>query len=372
MYKRPLIRKKYTFSAVLRMLADKLMRKEGPLSVNLAPTSEPAEFISLTDPADWSGLPSDSTQEDLFEKLEEYDLRGLGGAGYPVAKKLRAALDNAEQGTVLIINAAECDPGLQHDQWILEHRKEALEEVIKLLRKILPLRQVYLVRKETKSSLDLNGAVSVNLPDIYPAGEEKQAVKYVLGCEVGKDEYPSDHGIWIQNVQSLLSLHPILCGRNPPRYLTMANLDSGKAFIAECQNGTPVEQLAERVFGTDSSRSIYVGGGVMQAARAVPDQRVDAQINLIAVGDAAEFPEKSCRGCGQCSRYCPAGIDVQKVVEQEKAAHPDSAGTSSAAAASANSVSEEIRSSCLSCGLCSYICPAGKDLSSLIQGTPAH
>jgi len=102
----------------------------------------------------------------------------------------------------------------------------------------------------------------------------------------------------------------------------------------------------------------------MQAAEAELGQRVDAQINLIAAGDAAEFPGKSCRGCGQCTRYCPAGIDIKKIVKQEKSAHVDASHT-----ASAYIVSDEIRNSCLSCGLCSYICPAGKDLCSLIQGT---
>ena len=89
----------------------------------------------------------------------------------------------------------------------------------------------------------------------------------------------------------------------------------------------------------------------MQASEVHTDQVLSAKINLLAVGSVPDFQDSPCRNCGQCSRYCPAGIDVQQLVSSKE------------------TITDDVRRTCLSCGLCSYICPAGKDLCSYIEAS---
>src|SRR6266849_8131378 len=50
----------------------------------------------------------------LIKMTERVDLRGRGGAAFPVARKLAAVQDAArtrKRAPVVIVNAAECEPG---------------------------------------------------------------------------------------------------------------------------------------------------------------------------------------------------------------------------------------------------------------------
>lgn len=62
---------------------------------------------------------------DIISKIKKADLRGRGGAGFPVAIKwqgVKNALDkNKKASYYVIINAAEGEPGVKKDVYILEH-----------------------------------------------------------------------------------------------------------------------------------------------------------------------------------------------------------------------------------------------------------
>jgi NADH:ubiquinone oxidoreductase subunit F (NADH-binding) len=62
---------------------------------------------------------------DLIAKIKKADLRGRGGAGFPVALKWQAVKDNLTKNSkakyYIVINAAEGEPGVGKDKYILEH-----------------------------------------------------------------------------------------------------------------------------------------------------------------------------------------------------------------------------------------------------------
>lgn len=351
MHKQPLIRKHYGFKDYLHIAMDVLLRRRGPKPLHIPPFAEQETFVSLADPGDWGVLASSISREELYGSLKYHDLRGYGGAGFPVARKLEAAERHADRGMTLIINGVECDPGLLHDAWILEHRKQELVAVISMLQNSLDIRQVYLVHSEGMKNLELDNAVCVSVPDRYPAGEQKHVVRFLLGLELDEREHPSDYGIWVQNVQTILNMYRILSGKPQLRYLTMVDLDSRKSTVVECTDGISVEDLMESVPGFDDRRHVYWGGGFMQASEVQADQLLSANINLIAVGTVPDVHDTPCRNCGQCSRYCPVGIDVQQLVNSK------------------DPMADDVRKSCLSCGVCSYVCPAGKDVCSFVEAS---
>jgi NADH:ubiquinone oxidoreductase subunit F (NADH-binding)/ferredoxin len=62
------------------------------------------------------------TLDQLIEMAERVDLRGRGGAAFPVARKLRAVLQSARQRrkrTVVLVNATEGEPGSAKDTMLL-------------------------------------------------------------------------------------------------------------------------------------------------------------------------------------------------------------------------------------------------------------
>lgn len=63
---------------------------------------------------------------DLMAKIIEADLRGRGGAGFPVALKWQAVIGNLKKDNkakyYLVINAAEGEPGVRKDAYILENQ----------------------------------------------------------------------------------------------------------------------------------------------------------------------------------------------------------------------------------------------------------
>ena len=60
------------------------------------------------------------TSEKVCELMEQSELRGRGGAGYPTGKKWKVALETAGEQKYMICNAEESDPGAFMDRALIE------------------------------------------------------------------------------------------------------------------------------------------------------------------------------------------------------------------------------------------------------------
>ena len=350
MSRRPLIRKNYTGAGRLKLIFQKIVYGKRGRTLTIPAFAEETDFIPLWGNGAVQTLPESIDEERLLQLLEKNDLRGAGGGGYPAALKLRKVLAADCRAPVLIINAAECDPGLRHDGWILKNRKKEIEAVIATLTRSLKLRKVYIAAGPEYGGSGFEGAVTAEVSSGYPAGEERRMLESVLGLSPDSYRYPSDLGIWVQNVQTILQIGDILSGRRPVKYITAVNLNEARAAVVECSPDEEIGPAARRAGLGDAE--LFAGGGIMQAGPADAADSLSPEINLIAAGRAADFDGGKCLGCGSCSIHCPAGIDVQKTA---------------AAVLDGVEIAAETARRCLSCGSCSYLCPAGIDLCSLIK-----
>lgn len=70
----------------------------------------------------------------LIAKIKQADLRGRGGAGFPVASKWQAIKDNLDKNSktkyYIVVNAGEGEPGVRKDAYILEHHAGTVLEGI--------------------------------------------------------------------------------------------------------------------------------------------------------------------------------------------------------------------------------------------------
>lgn len=73
--------------------------------------------------------------QSLLEKIEKANLKGRGGAGFPVAIKWKAIINKLKKDPkssyYLVINAAEGEPGVRKDAYILENELETFLRGVK-------------------------------------------------------------------------------------------------------------------------------------------------------------------------------------------------------------------------------------------------
>lgn len=269
----------------------------------------------------------------LVNLLMSNNIQGQGGAAFPLLKKIESLPNN---NRVLIVNGAECDPGLFHDKWIMDTYNNELDSAVKYLIDNLGINDAYFA---SKSDRKFNNIEHVKLKDFFPVGYEKTLIKEVLGVDVPKDKHPTDMGFLIINVQTLLQVFYIKTGvKDFTRYITLGDLDSNSAKVIGIKNNETIDKVLED--NDIKARRVFVGGGLMYGAVANKETVINNKINSIFYGKPAKYKESpQCSLCGLCSRVCPAGINPQL---------------------------EKKGSDCIKCGACSYVCLAGRNLMSRI------
>lgn len=293
--------------------------------------------------------------EELQKLLEEAELTGMSGNGFLVGKKIERLKQRKSAG-ILIVNGVECEPGLIHDRWLLEHYREQINGGIQILQQALSFDRCILAysmdreeqRRRKKRKTEKYEVCHV--PAVYPMGEEHFLIKQVLGIEIPKEEHPVEHGILILNVQTVLQIYNIVSGTyEKGRYVTVANLDTGEAKVIYAIAGEKIRQRLQKIYPVNASAGYYAGGGMMRAHQITDEDVFTDQICFVAVGSPADISNKQpCKGCGNCNRKCPVGVDIREIVKRrEKDIRADISGLG--------------LEKCVHCGSCTFFCRAGKD-----------
>ena len=132
--------------------------------------------------------------------------------------------------------------------------------------------------------------------------------------------------------------------------MTAANLATGIAKPAYVGADTDIAELLKKAFGDETGCKPYSGNGLMGAHVTEKNESCDIQ-SLAALVPAALGAgisnENTCKGCGACTRKCPMGIDVKKIVRlREKTPDADISGLNADA--------------CIHCGSCVWFCHGNK------------
>ncbi|SFR72139.1 4Fe-4S dicluster domain-containing protein [Anaeromicropila populeti] len=308
-------------------------------------------FVDLSEEKHKDGQNINTKEESLLDRIKQSGLTGMSGNGFSVYKKLEEVIKSTASEKVLIINGAECDPGLIHDEWLLRNRMDEIIEGSKIVSSLIKARKVYLAVKIENIGRVSGMEVKV-LPNKYPVGAEKVVIKHVLNVELSRGEIPVHKGILVMNVQTVIAIGQIQKGTylNNTRYITAADCTNGIAKAVRVDYGMSVEEVAAKVLGEKKEKKIYLGGGVMDAHLLKNGETITETINFVGYGSGITYNnEAKCRKCGACSRNCPMGIKVIKIVRHyDKKLKLDK-----------EAFSPDL---CLKCGACSFVCPAGKNV----------
>ncbi|MBE6063767.1 MAG: 4Fe-4S dicluster domain-containing protein [Clostridium butyricum] len=296
-------------------------------------------------------------KKDLLLEIEKAQLTGMSGNGFPTYKKLKAVLESSSENRVVIINGAECDPGLIHDEWLIRNRLDDIILGSKLISDMIGANDVFLATRLKKGFESIEGIKVKPLPNRYPMGAENILIKQTLGIELDKNVIPVSVGILVINVQTVIRIAEIYKGvyLKNSRYITVADYVEGEAKVVRVGYDSNAQDILEKVFGKQNNKVKYLGGGVMNAHEMNKEDKIGPKVNFIGYGEQTNYDQASkCKKCRRCSKNCPMGIKVHKIISAyEKKQEIDAKiyGTEN----------------CINCGTCTFVCAAGKNTMKIVN-----
>ncbi|MEG0228033.1 MAG: proline reductase-associated electron transfer protein PrdC, partial [Lachnospiraceae bacterium] len=224
---------------------------------------------------------------------------GMGGAGFPTGVKLGADL----KGGYVLVNAAECEPGLAHN---VKQMEENIEMTIRGLKYCMEMsnasKGVFAIKAKHAKTVEIireaikgEDGISIHLlPDIYPMGEERAIVREVLGKLLDPTQLPSAADAIVVNVETILRVAEAIELRKPcfSKNLTViGKLNGGNEphIFMDVPVGTSVGELIERAGGIEEPYGEIVMGGPFTGKSVTEDAPITKTTGGIIV--TVEFPD---------------------------------------------------------------------------------
>jgi Na+-translocating ferredoxin:NAD+ oxidoreductase RnfC subunit len=264
----------------------------------------------------------------LLEKIANAGVVGCGGAGFPTATKFNATAE------YLIINAAECEPLLKTDHFVMKHfAKEcvtAIQEVGKLVsaeKLIIATKAYYTAEIEAleKAIKELGASVEVfKMENFYPAGDEQTMVFEVTGRTVPPGGIPLNVGCVVSNISTMLNVYYAMSDQTVThKYLTVTGAVSNPTIVY-VPIGTSFEECLTLASGATISDFMYINGGPMMGKvgshEDFSSEVVTKTTSGIIITEKREFlyelfekemqqvitkARSSCIQCRLCTELCP-------------------------------------------------------------------
>ncbi|EID4417516.1 electron transport complex subunit RsxC [Vibrio vulnificus] len=308
----------------------------------------------------------------LLDVIRMAGISGMGGAGFPTAKKIQSGLGRTE---ILIVNAAECEPYITADDKLLQEHAEEVLQGIEIVEHILQPKLTIIGIEDNKpeaikaleSAAQNRDIVIRVIPTKYPSGGEKQLIKVLTNKEVPAGGIPADIGILVQNVGSLYAIKRAVIDGEPMvnRVVTLTGNTFETPRNVWVPLGTPVHALLEQ-FGYQADKKLprlIMGGPMMGFSLPHANVPITKTSNCILAPTRKEISpagyEMECIRCGACAEACPASLLPQQLQWHAKAEEFDKC--------------EELNlKDCIECGACAFVCPSEIPLVSYYRQAKAE
>lgn len=303
------------------------------------------------------------SQQEIFDRIKNAGIVGLGGACFPTHVKLMPPKDCKID--TLIINAAECEPFLTANHRLMLEYPDQIIVGIRIMLKALGIEYAVIGIEENKpdaialmraKTSMVSGMEVVPLKMKYPQGGEKQLIEAVTGRRVPPPPaLPVSVGCVVQNIGTVFAVYEAVQKRKPliERIVTVTGKSVQNPSNLKVRLGTPISQLIEAAGGLPEDTSKIVSGGPMMGrpllGTDVPVVKGTSGILMIPESDAVRHKERTCIRCGKCITACPMGLEPYLLAVASEMEDWERA-------------EENWIMSCIECGCCQSTCPSRRPL----------
>ena len=293
---------------------------------------------------------SNYSKEEFIELLKTSEITGLGGSDFPTFLKY----NTDSKINYLLVNGVECEPYISCDKVVMSKYMEKILEAVDAILEIMKIKKAYIVVKSSniESQKVINKYINTYpniklalMPDMYPAGWERNVVEVVLHKKY--DKYPVEVGAIVSNVSTIYAIYDMLKYNTPltERIITITGTGIRKPSNIKVKIGTKLSEIIENIEGyKDIKKPIFIAGGPMMGSSLPSDNLiVTKDLNCVLVIDDIELTNYPCIKCGKCTNVCPVHllpVMIMNNIGNEK------------------KLKELMPQKCIECGLCSYICPS--------------
>lgn len=253
-------------------------------------------------------IKADEEQKDEFipikkgEKLDmikEAGVVGMGGAGFPTGVKIGTDLE----GGYILINAAECEPGLRQNILQIEAEADKIVRGVKYVMEVSnAAKAIFAIKKKNEKAIQILKAAIKDepeisiflLPDIYPMGEERAVVRETLGIELDPTQLPSAANAVVINSETCSRVAEAIDECKPcysKNVTVRGKLVGGNEehVFMDVPVGTSVGDLIERAGGIDGEYGEIIMGGPFTGKSTTEDAPITKTTGGILV--TVEFPD---------------------------------------------------------------------------------
>lgn len=258
-------------------------------------------------------------QETPLDLIEEAGIVGLGGAGFPTYVKLAKPLH--KNGTI-IVNAAECEPILTHNVFMLEKKSEEIIRGIEIVMDIVQADHAVIgIKAKNKKAAEIlkksvnNDKIKIHLlPDMYPMGEERAIIRETEDILLDVDKLPSEANTIVINVETIYRIYEAVDKKKPliDKDITVAGKLKGNLIqvFEDVPIGTKVGSLIDKAGGCYPEYGEIIMGGPFTG------KRTSMNLPIVKTTGGIIVTETFLKGPDKIGLLvCACGSDEKRLVE---------------------------------------------------------
>ena len=332
---------------------------------DMHPSNRPVPHLILTsDGEDQSAPPlpaldiETATTDELRARIHDCGIVGLGGAGFPTARKL------GHPANTLVINAAECEPYITCDDLQIRENAAAIIRGAQITARILGADAIHFGIEDDKpeaiaalrAALDAAADPRIRISSVpvrYPSGNARQLFELLLGIRVPADAHASDYGLICHNSGTMKAVYDAVSLGLPltERYTTISGEGIREPQVLRIRIGTAARDLIQQSGGERHEHSAenrhIIGGPMMGYEIASLDTPLQKTGNSLLILPAAPAPEETpCIRCSRCADACPMELLPQQLLWYSQSNQH-------------NRLKQYRLFDCIECGICAAVCPSG-------------
>lgn len=243
------------------------------------------------------------TSTEPIDLVREAGIVGLGGAGFPTHVKLGKPF---EKGGVLLINAAECEPILDHNMRYINENAEYVVKSVKTVMNMVNAEKAIIGIKslhteeiaKLEAAIDCDNITIHGLENMYPMGEERALIREALGTLLNVTDLPLAADAIVINLETLYRIQEAIEFKKPliDKDMTVAGLINGENVktFRNVPIGTKVSEMIERAGGlaTEEYGEIIMGGPFTGKRTTLDSPVVKTTGGIIVTNPFWKAPEK--------------------------------------------------------------------------------